>query len=115
MDTSGFIEHRRPDGERVGWMREDGDGFVAIDLLGRAVTGVVDWFTAERALDDLGIGYLADPYELVRAGSEPMRVRILEFSTHRILVKRDDFGDLRAPRVDVELPWPIPAELRPLT
>ena len=43
-----WIEHRRGmDGELLGWMRPADDGFVVIDLLGRELTGVVDWFEAE--------------------------------------------------------------------
>lgn len=115
MTPTGWIEHRRSgDGERVGWMRVDGDGFVAIDLLGREVTGVVEWLDAESALDELGIGYLADPYALHLPGSDPVRVRILEVSTARILVKKDDFGDINVTRVDFVVEWPIPPELEPL-
>ena len=41
--ASDWIEHRRADGETVGWIVPDEDGFRARDLLGREVTeGVVD-------------------------------------------------------------------------
>ncbi len=112
MDISDWIEHRRPDGERVGWMRAAGDGFVAIDLLGREVTGEVDWLAAEEALEARGIGYLADRYEIVRPDGGPIAVRIVEVSTRRILVKREDYGDVTVPREHFELAWPIPPELR---
>ena len=47
-----WIEHRRPDGETVGWIVPDGDGFRARDLLGREVTDrVVDWLAAEEILE----------------------------------------------------------------
>jgi hypothetical protein len=50
-----WIEHRRGlDGERLGWMKPVGDGFVVIDLLGREQIGVVDWCDAEETLDGLG-------------------------------------------------------------
>ena len=43
-----WIEHRRSDGETVGWIVPDGDGFRARDLLGRVVTdGIVDWLVAD--------------------------------------------------------------------
>ena len=75
-----WIEHRRGlDGELLGWMIPVDGGFVAIDLLGRARTDVVDWLNAEEALDDLGIGYLADPYELRLDSGEWLRVRTLPF------------------------------------
>ena len=115
MDTSDWIEHRRGDGERVGWMRPQGDGFVAVDLLGREVTGQVDWLEAEEVLDALGIGYLADAYLLDRPDAGPLRVRIVEVSQAGIRVKQDDFGDMSGPaRMRIELAWPIPAELRTL-
>ncbi|QNO38436.1 hypothetical protein H4J02_05370 [Protaetiibacter sp. SSC-01] len=114
MDVSAWIEHRRADGELVGWMRPEGDGFVPVDLLGRDRAGVLDWLAAEELLDGLGIGYLADAYVLERPGRAPLRVRILEMSTDRIRVKRDDFGAIDVPLESHELAWPMPAELRPL-
>lgn len=112
-----WIEHRRGlDGELIGWMRPDGDGFVVIDLLGRDRTGVLDWFDAEAALDDLGIGYLADIYEL--RSDEPaavdgwLRVRIAEVSPVRVRVKQDDGGAVGAPQIYYDLPFPAPESLR---
>jgi hypothetical protein len=113
MPMSDWIEHRRADGERLGWMRPEGEGFVVIDLLGREVSGELDWFAAETLLDGLGIGYLADPYLLHRAGHEPLRVRLTEVSAGRIRVKKDDFGAIDAPLVEFTLGWPMPPELRP--
>ena len=109
-----WIEHRRGDRERVGWMLPEGDGFVVIDLLGRRRTDVVDWFTAESFLDELGIGYLADPFELLLDDGHWSRVRILEVSTDTIRVKRDDWGDINVPLLEYTVPFPIPDELRPL-
>jgi len=113
---SDWIEHRRADGERVGWMRPEADGFVAVDLLGRDITDEVDWLEAEEALDALGIGYLAEPYLMDRPDAGPLRVRIVEVSPSGIRVKQDDFGDMSGPpRLHYELAWPIPAELRLLS
>ena len=33
-DDRDWIEHRRGDGELLGWMRRSGEGFVVVDLLG---------------------------------------------------------------------------------
>lgn len=115
VDMSDWIEHRRHDGERVGWMRPQGEGFVPVDLLGRDRAGVLDWLAAEELLDGLGIGYLADPYLLERTDAAPLRVRILEVSTRGIRVKRDDFGAIDVPLEAFELAWPIPAGLRPMS
>lgn len=115
MDTSDWIEHRRGDGERVGWMRPVGEGFVAVDLLGRDVTPAVDWLAAEEALDALGIGYLAEPHLLDLADGSTRRVRLVEVSPAGIRVKDEDFGDVTAPaRPHHAVRWPIPAELRTL-
>ena len=111
-----WIEHRRSDDrERVGWMKPVDDGFVAFDLLGRPRTDVIDWFHAEQTLDALGIGYLADPYELRLDSGDWLRVRIAEVSTSGIRVKKDDWGDMTAPQVYFDVPFPAPdGELRPL-
>lgn len=121
-----WIEHRRGgDGERLGWMAPDGDGFVVIDLLGRRRSGALDWVDAEELLDALGIGYLAEPFELDTSrvplgdGDEWgisadgwMRVRIVEASPTRILVGRDFGGAVGAPQQQVALPFPMPETLR---
>ena len=110
-----WIEHRRGlDGELLGWMSRAGDGFVVIDLLGRPRTEVVDWLTAEEALESLGIGYLADPYELQLDSGEWLRVRITEISTDTINLKKDDWGALGAPQLNYSLPFPATDELREL-
>jgi hypothetical protein len=110
-----WIEHRRGlDGERLGWMKPVGDGFIVIDLLGREKTGVVDWFDAEETLDDLGIGYLADAYELRLDTGARLRVRVAEVSAQEIRVKKDDWGDMSAPQLFYTLPFPAPDALRPL-
>jgi hypothetical protein len=111
---SDWIEHRRGDGERLGWMRPDSDGFIVIDLLGRHLTDPIDWLAAEELLDDLGIGYLADPFELQLDDGHWLRVRMTEVSTDRIRVKKEDWGDMAAPLREYTLPFPIPESLRPL-
>jgi hypothetical protein len=115
---SDWIEHRRGDRELLGWMRQDGDGFVAVDLLGRVVTEAVDWLTAEETLESAGIGYLAEPFELLLDESDPadghwLRVRIVEVSTERVLVKKEDWGDVSATAVYYSTPFPVAHRLRP--
>ena len=107
-----WIEHRRGDGERLGWMRPLGGLFVVIDLLGRERSAPLDWLFAEELLDELGIGYLADPYELLLGGQWRL-VRILEVSTGSIRVKREDWGDMTAPLIEHVVEFPMPATLRP--
>jgi hypothetical protein len=113
MMNSAWIEHRRGgDGERVGWMLPAGDGFVAVDLLGRHRTDVVDWLTAEETLDELGISYLGDAYELRLDDGEWIRVRLIEISSAAIIAKQEDWGDMNAPQVRYTLPFPITDALR---
>ncbi|MFE6964451.1 hypothetical protein ACFVAJ_05005 [Agromyces sp. NPDC057679] len=114
MDRTDFIEHRRPDGELVGWLRPEGEGFVPVDLLGRELGGAVDWLAGEEQLEAHGIGYLADPYVLRLDDGSELRVRITEVSTDRIVVKKDDFGAIDIPLMRFELAWPMPSELTPL-
>jgi hypothetical protein len=110
-----WIQHRRgADGELLGWMLPVDDGFVAIDLLGRRHTEVVDWLTAEETLEAMGIGYLADPYELRLDSGDWLRVRITEASTQGITVKKDDWGAIDSPQLLYTLAFPITDELRTL-
>lgn len=111
-----WIEHRRADdGERVGWMKPVDDGFVAIDLLGRPRTDVVDWLQAEETLDEVGLAYLADPHELRLDDGAWLRVRIAEVTPVAIRVKKDDWGDINATQICYTLPFPVTEEqLRPL-
>ncbi|GAB03451.1 hypothetical protein GII30_10040 [Gordonia amarae] len=110
-----WTPHRREDRELLGWIvadDESGDAWSAIDVLGRAVVTGADWLDAEAALDDRGLHYLADPYMLEGPREQPVRVRLVEVTPERIVVKEDDFGDMTATTERFVLPWPIPAELR---
>ena len=110
-----WIEHRRTgDREPLGWLRPEGDDWVAVSLLGRDLTGPVVWLTAEEALDDTGLRWLADAWMLDQPdGAAPLRVKIVHVAPDGVDVQTDDFGAIDAP-VDVyALPWPAPAALRP--
>ena len=113
-----WIEHRRSDGELVGWMVASGDGYHTVDLLGRQRTEApVDWPEAEEVLETLGIGYLANRYVLRLSDGVERRVRISEVSTSRIVVLADHFGSASAVGAEpepFELPFPAPKELRSL-
>ncbi|CAM3573021.1 hypothetical protein [Isoptericola cucumis] len=114
MLPADWIEHRRPDDrEPVGWIRPDGDDWVAVSLLGRALTGPVDWAVAEEALEETGLSWMADAWMLERDDDEPLRVRLVEVTPDRVVVQTDDFGAIDAPVERFELPWPAPDGLRP--
>lgn len=110
-----WIPHRREgDRELLGWMLPEGEGFVVIDLLGRPRTEAVDWLTAEETLEEIGIGYLADLYELRLDSGEWLRVRLAEVSPAQIIAKKDDFGAVGAEQLYYPLGFPMPENLRPL-
>ncbi|WP_431804624.1 hypothetical protein [Microbacterium sp. bgisy203] len=108
----GATPHRRGDGELVGWILPDGERWRALDLLGREVVADAEWLDAEDAIERRGLAYLADPWVLEREGAVPLRVRLLEVTPERIVVKAEDFGDVSRPTERVTLPWPLPAALR---
>lgn len=110
-----WIEHRRAgDRELLGWLRLEDDGAVAIDRLGRTASGVLPWDEAEAVLDERGIGWLADLWELELDG-RPVRVRLREVSTERVVVTYDDHGDVHTKVDSIELPFPAPEALRPFS
>ncbi|WP_069386244.1 hypothetical protein [Cellulosimicrobium cellulans] len=114
MLPADWIAHRRPDDrEPVGWIRPEGDDWVAVSPLGRDLTGPVDWLAAEEALEESGLAWLADVWMLERPDGAPVRVRIVEVTPDGVVVQTDDFGAVDVPVERYALPWPAPAALRP--
>jgi hypothetical protein len=114
MTHDDWIEHRRPgDRERLGWIRPEGEGFLALDALGRPASGIVDWLAAEEALEERGLHWLADLWQLDLPDGTRERVRIVEVTPDRVVVKGDDFGAVDVVTRSYVLPFPAPAELRP--
>ncbi|HWU31196.1 MAG TPA: hypothetical protein VN041_19105, partial [Microbacterium sp.] len=103
MIPDDWTPHRRDDGELLGWIRPDGEDWVAIDVLGRTASAPVDWLDAEAALERVGLAWLADIWMLEGAAPEPLRVRFVEVTPSegaaagRVIVKVDDFGDMQRP------------------
>jgi hypothetical protein len=121
-----WIEHRREDGERLGWIVPAGEDFLAYDALGRQATpDPVDWLTAEETLEELGLRFLADRFVLDVYGASgdggggnatERPVRISEVGTDGITVVTDEFGGASAVGSGAEtirLPFPAPDTLRP--
>lgn len=97
-------------------MEPVGEGFVAVDLLGRPRTGVVDSSAARDTLEELGLSSLANPYELQQDDGTWIRVRIAEVSPVAVRVKKEDWGDMRSPQVYFSLAFPVAEKrLRELT
>ena len=108
-----WIEHRRGDGELVGWIVPAGEGFTTVDLLGRVDADEVSWDLAEERLEERGLAYLADKYELLLETGEWLGVVITEVSPDGIRVKQDDFGAVGMPdQQHFEVPFPVPDTLR---
>lgn len=122
MPRPDWTPHRRDDGELLGWIYPEGEDWVAVDVLGRALTAPTEWLEAEAALDAHGIAWLADPWMLDGQDERSLRVRIVEVTPDeegapgRIVVKIDDFGDMSRPAsAPIIVEWPIPDRLRPPT
>lgn len=96
--------------EPIGWIAPRDEGFVAIDLLGRERSETVGWLEAEETLDELGIRYLAAPYELV-TDSGTSKVYIAEATPDFVRVKEDDFNDINSNQTFHTLPFPVPEDL----
>lgn len=119
MIPADWTPHRRDDGELVGWIRPEGEDWVAVDLLGREASGAVDWLDAEAALESAGLSWLADVWMLERTDAAALRVKLVEVTpggvgeAGRVVVQTDDFGAIDAPVERFELAWPAPVALRP--
>lgn len=115
MDT--WIEHRRQgDREIVGWivLGDPGpDDVTALDRLGRPLWHGTDYNEAEAALDEYGIGFLADLWQLTLPNGAVRRVRIVEVTPRQVRVREDDFGDVTASLTFHDLPFPAPSTLVP--
>jgi hypothetical protein len=109
-----WTPHRRSeDAELVGWIRPEGEAWVAVDLLGRDVSDAIEWLDAEEVLERGGLAWLAEIWMLERADAEPLRVRIGEVVPGvRVGIHTDDFGAIDVPVDRFELAWPAPSELR---
>lgn len=118
MPYETWVEHRRTgDRELLGWVRPEGEAFVAVDLLGRDLTGPVDWLAAEEALEGRGLHWLAELWQLTLEDGARVRVRLVEVSPRHVLVKEDDMNAVDTGRhpVTYELPFPAPSTLGPFT
>lgn len=117
--TEDWTAHRREDRELLGWIRPEGDAWVAVDLLGREAGAAGDWLDAEEALEAAGLAWLAEVW-MLETGEGAIRVRIAEVApplapgeTGRVVVHTDDYGAIDVPFTRIELPWPAPEALRP--
>jgi hypothetical protein len=104
---------RAEDGERLGWIVPRGAGFVPVNLLGRPLSGPVEWTEAEQALETEGLGYLAEIWEL-ETPQGVLRVRIRQVTPEQVRVITDNYGAIDIPSDEFILPIPAPDTLRAL-
>ncbi|MBK0422590.1 hypothetical protein JD292_10960 [Leucobacter sp. CSA2] len=110
-----WIPHHREDGELVGWIEPSGEGFVPFDLFGRARSAeAIDWVSAEDALEEIGIGFLAALHAYRAEDGSWVQVRITELSTDGITVKEDDLGAVGVTKPQYVVPFPVDDRLVPL-
>lgn len=111
---STWIEHRRGDGERVGWIDLDVASPLAvpIDRLGRAHSPVADWGEAEETLEEIGLRFLADTFEWTDEDGAVVRVRIAELDDERVVLTTALSGAIGEPGRRIEISFPPSAGLR---
>lgn len=93
--------HRVDDGELIGYLQpsaDDADLVTPVSLFGHPLADEPgeDWW-AEQVLEDLGLSYLADRWELVREDGTTSRVVISECSPERVVVALAEFAQVIAP------------------
>lgn len=94
MIPSNWHEHRRDDGELIGYVAPLDGGFAAYTLFGYPLAEGVDEFDAEQALESAGLRYLADRWLLALDGrDDPITVEILEATPSEVTVKHVDYSD----------------------
>ena len=95
MAESTIFPHTRgTDGEHVGYLRMNEDNqFVPIDLMWNELSTPQELTAAEALLEELGLSYLAEDWLLdVENHPEPVKVRIREITSTRIVVASVDYG-----------------------
>ena len=93
-------------------MRPEGDCFVPVDLLQRDIAPASDWFDAAEALEERGLGYLADPYELRRHDGSWVRVKLVEVTPGAVTVREGISSGIDAPGDEHVLALPLAGVLR---
>lgn len=88
IPTDWMPHRRRSDGELVGYLVLDGDGFVPLTIFGYPLAGALDLEEAETLLEERGLAVLAQPWLLALDDGEVI-VRIQEVTGERLRVVED--------------------------
>lgn len=81
---------RREDGELIGFVAPDGDGWQPLTVFGHPLSGVGDHEAAEERLHAVGMSYLAEKWEL-RDGQDWISAQLVEASPSGVTVQLVDF------------------------
>jgi len=93
--------HRIDDGELIGYLQPsaaDAELVMPVTLFGHPLADEPgeDWW-AEQLLEDLGLSYLAERWELLREDGTTSRVVISECSPEHVVVALAEFAQVIAP------------------
>ncbi|MET4781831.1 hypothetical protein [Glaciihabitans sp. UYNi722] len=112
MIPSEWTEYRRDhDDELLGYLVPRGDDFEPVTVFGYSLAEPSAMADAERVLDSVGLGYLADDWFLDVDG-EWFTVRLSEASPERLRVAIADYGFAGDIGTRFELPVPVDGRLR---
>ena len=95
IPTDWMPHRRRSDGELVGYLTLEGEGFVPLTVFGHQISDALDLDDAETVLEERGLGILADRWVWSNTavdGRPEMYVRIVEVTSERVRVVDDDTG-----------------------
>lgn len=87
-----WVPVHREDGELVGFLREDAEGWRPLTVFGHPIGEAGDREAAESQLHAVGMSYLAEKWEL-RDGEDWISAQVVEASPAGVTVQLVDFFD----------------------
>lgn len=110
-----FAVFRPEDGEKVGYLAMESNGFDVRDLLLRSLGHESEYDVAEQRLIDEGIGYLAGLWIYTPSSDVRHVVRIVSLDTESLTLSTGRFGAVGEPYELFTEPLPLLAHrLRPV-
>ncbi|MFT3898962.1 MAG: hypothetical protein QM728_01780 [Gordonia sp. (in: high G+C Gram-positive bacteria)] len=100
------------EGELVGYLKPaDDDLVVPVNLVGWPLAEATDVDEASELLDGLGLSSLIDRWELIRPGSDPLRVSIVEVDGERVRLQTYTGGAIGGEVEEFILDVPVSSEV----
>ena len=90
--SDGWTPVRREDGELIGFLAQDADGWRPLTVFGHPIADAGDRVDAEDRLHSVGISYVAEKWE-VRDGADWISAQLVEASPAGVTVQLVDFFD----------------------